>query len=196
MIPLRLEAFGEGDPDLILTPAAELEALRRAAWDEGRAAGLAEADTRAGAVDRATAARLAESLQETAFTFHEARTAVLGGVAPLIQAALRAVLPSVAADHLAQTITEAVTPFLQEDHPVTLFTTPAEAEILRARLAPSALPLTFAVDDTLAPGSVRLKADAAESSIDPARAAEAALAAISDFFTLHTSPSHKACQNG
>ncbi|MCJ8140545.1 hypothetical protein [Falsirhodobacter halotolerans] len=196
MIPLRLEAFGEGDPDLIVTPAAELEAIRRAAWDEGHAAGLADADTRAEALDRATAARLAEALQDAAFTFHEARTHVLSGTAPLILAALRAVLPPLAADQLAPSIVDALQPMLEADHPVTLFTTAEEAAILRARLAPSALPLTFAVDDTLAPGRARLTARGAECAVDPARAADAALAAMADFFTLHTPHPDKACQNG
>lgn len=191
MIPLRLEAFGDGDPDLVLTPAVELEAIRRAAWAEGHAAGLADARTTTEATEAATAARLADALQDAAFTFHEARAHMLSGTAPLILAALRAVLPPLAADHLAATITEAVMPLLDGDHPATLFTTAAEADILRARLAPSALPLVFAVDDSLPQGSARLKADGAELSVDPARAAEAALTAIADFFTLH-----KACRNG
>ena len=189
---LKLEVFDTGvdTPETeTLLSSDELDALRKAAYEEGYSAGWddAIADTRdADALRRAAAE---EAIQTLSFTQNEARDHVLTALEPLLQAMVHTVLPDLARATLGALIVERVRALTQDSlrAPVVVRGN-AQLGVLVNDLCEShpGLDMTFREEPSMADGQARLHLDAAECRIDTDAAIAAVRAALVTFQTSET----------
>lgn len=187
MIALRLEVFEtEDDAGTVVTDRAAMEEARRAAYEEGLAAGRAAALAEAEEAGRGREREVARNLQELAFTFHEARTHVLAGIGPLILGMTDALLPAIARETLGARVAEAIVPMAAAlaEAPLRLSHHPAARDAVLRLVAESALPLAPEEDPSLPEGAVQLRRGETETRVDLTRAVRDITAAIRGFFEL------------
>ena len=189
---VRLEVFvpgprprAEADDDTVVLPAEALEEARLAAFDSGYKAGWDDAT--AAARDEATdlQAEVARHLQSLSFTYHEARGALLQGLAPLLDQICTRLVPETARAALGETVREALLPLADEalDRPVSLRIHPDARPALEAALADATTPPHRLLEDPgLTPGEVHLHWDDGERHIDLDAAAAAIATAVTAFF--------------
>lgn len=177
MMALRLEIF---DAQEVQADNAATDELRRAAFDEGYAAGLAAAAQDADADRRRIDEDLSANLQAMAFTWHEARVHVLMALEPLLTRMTATLLPKIAREALAPVVLEALMPMARDmaDAPVTLAVHP------EMRAAVDCGPFTILNDLSLTPGQARLVLGQSETVVDLDRATADITAAIRGFFDL------------
>ena len=189
---VRLEVFRTesrspaGAPDdTVVMPAEALEETRLAAFDSGYKAGWDDATAAAADTERELRAEMARNLQALSFTYHEARGALLQGLAPLMEQICTRLLPETARASLGETVRAALMPLAEEalERPVQLLIHPNARPALEAALADTAAPPHALVEDTaLTPGEVYLRWDDGERHIDLDAAAAAIAAAVTAFF--------------
>lgn len=188
---LKLEVFDTGpgpDTQTVLAPE-ELDALRKASYEEGYSAGWddAVADTQDATALRQTAAE--EALQALSFTQNEARDHVLTALAPLLQAMVDTILPELSRATLGTLVAEQVQALTRDSlgAPVVVRGNATLGEVV-ARLSEShpGLELVFREEPSLADGQARIQLDAAECRIDTDAAIAAVRAALETFHSTVT----------
>jgi flagellar assembly protein FliH len=171
MPPLALENF-----DVRTAPAAaprvteaEVEQIRRDAYENGFQAGATDAAAAFHAGEARLGADLVTTLQDLSFGFHEASAHVMSNVTPVLKAVIDRVLPRLMAETVGHTILEAVEPLVEEAAgiPVRLLVNPIEAAAVRRVIGESAgVPFVIVEDPALEQGRAHLKVGAVERLID------------------------------
>ncbi len=168
---------------------AEVDEIRRAAYENGFHAGAADAIAAA----EADAARLSEellaTLQELSFGFHEASAHLMANVTPVLKTMLDTVLPRRMAETVGHTILETVEPLIEEAAgiPVRLLVSPGEAPTIRTIIGESAdVPFVIVEDPALGRGRAHLKIGAVERHIDVSGVLDRISAAVDAVSELNT----------
>lgn len=180
---IALEVF-ETDDDTVVTRLAAIEDARRAAFEEGRAAGRAEAEAEARSARALAEAEAVRCLQDLSFTFHEARAHVLAALSPLFHQIATPLLPAIARETLAPMIAGVLEPMAEgmADAPIRLAFHPEASEAVERLAAECPFPLTTLRDEGLPAGAVRLRLGEVETGVDLTRATHEITAAIRGFF--------------
>lgn len=156
----------------------QLPEERLAAYEEGYKAGWDDALSASEGDSARINAELAQSLQEMAFPYHEARAHVLAALRPLLAAMAERVLPGAARAQFAATVLEAAMDLAADmaAAPFEITLAPDNVEPMQALIdaAAPALPLRLVPAAGVGPGVAWLKAGEAEREID----LDAVLAAI------------------
>lgn len=177
---LRLESFDDPRAASRMSEPAEPEGPGED-WRAGHAQGLAEGEARARAAREAEEAALSQALvtalEEAAWTYAEARAAVLGSLRPLLDAMMTRVLPEAAALSLVPRLLDVVEAAAATDSraPVVIHVAPGLVTTVRAAL-PLGAPATVVADAAMGPGAARLSLGEAETLLDP----EACLGAVAE----------------
>lgn len=164
---LRLEDFGDlADPAPEPPPGPSPDWL--AGFAEGREAGAADARARAEEEGAALSAALARTLEDAAWTYAEAREAVLASLGPLLSTLLDRLLPGFAAEALVPRLVEMALAAARTDasRPVAIHVAPARAAALRLALASAGAHATVESDPALGPDAARLGHGGRETSLD------------------------------
>ena len=90
--------------------AAELEAIQLASYETGYSAGWDDALRGADEDRDRIEAAFARNLEDLGFTFHEARSHVLGSLEPLLKTLVETLLPEVLQDTLVHIVNEEIMP--------------------------------------------------------------------------------------
>jgi flagellar assembly protein FliH len=170
-------ALIEGDPVSITDVALEEEKL--AAFEKGYQAGWDDSTTAATDEAGHISADFAQNLQDLSFTFHEAQSAAVKALKPLLDQMVEAILPRLAQDSLGERVREILDEFLDGQAPpsVTILTAPDTAPRLETLLqGQDQLSITVTPEPSMAEGQVRLRLGDHEREIDT----DAVLAAISE----------------
>ncbi len=189
--PLRLEVFEQPDePEMpsLLMPE-DLEDLRLNAYERGYSAGwddaMRQADDEASA-QRAALARMAEGLS---FTFHEARTHLLGAVEPLLQSIAAQVLPAMAREALVPAVVEALMPVAADlaETPLVLRVPKGMRATFESGVEGLALPPLELVEcDDLPAGVAEFASGARRTRVDLAGIAAELTDSIARFYQIET----------
>lgn len=171
MPPLALEDFDTAPaaaPQPKITEA-ELDQIRRNAYETGFQAGAADAIAVFQADEARISAELVATLQDLSFGFHEASAHVMTNVTPVLRAVLDTVLPRLMAETVGYTVLEAVEPLVEEAAgiPVRLLVCPDEATAVRGIIGETAdVPFVIVEDPSLERGRANLRVGAVERRID------------------------------
>ena len=170
MPPFALEDFEiAAAPQAARLSEAEVEEIRRSAYETGFQAGATDAIAAAQADEARLSVELVTTLQDLSFGFHEAAAHVMSNVIPVLRTLLDTVLPRLMSETVGYTILETVAPLVEEAAgiPVRLLVSPAEATAIRAIIGESAdVPFVIVEDPALDRGKAHLKVGAAERQID------------------------------
>ncbi len=159
--PISLEDFTPQAPKPEDKTPVAVEEAHLAAYEDGYKAGWDDAAAAEMQARERISADFANSLGELAFTFHEARTHVLQGLAPLLTLMAEKVLPDIVRDGLAKTLSGIVATAAEQaaDRPVELVINPDNRAAVDALLAEDPpLPLTVTEDPNLGPGQAYIRA--------------------------------------
>jgi flagellar assembly protein FliH len=157
------------EPVPIGPTAAEIEADRMAAYEQGYTAGWDDGAQSQSAEHKKIGAVFAQNLQDLSFTFHEAKSQVMNALEPLLIEITSKVLPKLVADTLGQTILEELLIFAEEasDVPIQIVTAPSGREALVELLDASlTIPVEILEESTLTDGQVYLRMGELEKKID------------------------------
>ncbi|MCK8465410.1 flagellar biosynthesis protein [Aliiroseovarius sp. S1339] len=172
--PLTLEDFDlanlSGAPSGAQRIAeAELEKIRLTSYETGYSAGwddaLKESDGDKGRIE----AEFARNLEDLGFTFHEARSHVLGSLEPLLRAIVDTLLPEVVQEALGHVINDELLPLAEQaaDTPIEVRVSAGSRPMLDHLMGRvNATPLEIFEDDTLPDGQVFLRSALSERCID------------------------------
>ncbi|WP_371168274.1 flagellar biosynthesis protein [Aliiroseovarius sp. 2305UL8-7] len=197
--PVPLEDFEFAEVSGVLgqtsRTAAEIEAARLASYETGYSAGWDDAlqgvDEDKDRIDAA----FARNLEDLGFTFHEARSHVLGSLEPMLNALVETLLPEVLQDTLIHVVNEEIMPLAAEaaDRPIELRVSSKSRSVLDPLMirVPTS-PLEIREDDTLPDGQVFLRSATAERCID----FSAALSRIRDAVAALYDINDKAFEHG
>ena len=171
MPPFALEDFDalNAPPAPPALTEAEVEEIRRHAYENGFQAGATDAIAAAQSENSRLSAELVTSLRDLSFGFHEASAHVMTNVAPVLKSVLDTVLPRLMAETVGYTIIETVEPLIEEAAgiPVRLLVSPDEAPAVRAIIGESAeMPFVIVEDPGLGRGRAHLRIGAVERHID------------------------------
>lgn len=184
MRSLALEDFA-APPTADSTARAE-DRLR--AYEEGYKAGWDDASAAEAQAQERISAEFAKTLDDMSFSYHEARSHILAGLAPLLTAMVDRVLPTLAGRGFAQTVAEFALPLAQDAaaHPLELRVSPENGPALARLLADSAgaMPLALQEDATLGPGQALLTSPRQSREIDIDAMLAALQGALDDFLTI------------
>lgn len=159
----RLEAFEKG---------------YQAGWDDSAAASHSDSDD--------ATRRVSQSLQDMAFTYHEAYAGALAAMGPIVRQLVDTVLPQVARGLIGPHIATLLEDFVAEHgrQPVTLTCSADDLNALQDLSdGTDALPLDIVCDDELLPGHVHIRfGTAAESELDLRQVIAGVSTALDAFF--------------
>ncbi|MDE9449706.1 flagellar biosynthesis protein [Aliiroseovarius sp. Z3] len=172
--PVALEDFEQSDLSVSSSGTrsvdeAELETIRLTAYESGYRAGwddaLNEVDDNKDRIE----AEFARNLEDLGFTFHEARSHVLGSLEPLLRTIVDTLLPEVMRDALGQVINDEIMPLAEQaaDTPIEVRVSTGSRQVLDHLMdRVTATPLQVFEDDTLPDGQVFLRSASSERCID------------------------------
>ena len=172
--PLKLENFELAEvtgasSGMQSRTAAELEALQLASYETGYSAGWDDALRGADEDRDRIEAAFARNIEDLGFTFHEARSHVLGSLEPLLKTLVETLLPEVLQDTLVHIVNEEIMPMAANaaDTPIELRVSRNSRGVLDQLMdRVNASPLEIHEDETLPDGQVFLKSATAERCID------------------------------
>ncbi len=186
--PLRLDRF---DAPAVTAPAADrladpqpLEEARLAGYESGYAAGWEDAATAHQENGRQARTDLVASLRELSFTYHEARTHVLNGLAPLLRTMTDRILPELARETLGASVVAALMTEAEalSGSPVEVRVAPEDVDTIEPALAETpALPASIVADPALGAGQVRFRFDAEERLLDTGALVASMQRLVADF---------------
>jgi flagellar assembly protein FliH len=171
-------------------PAADAEAMKLEAFENGYRAGWEDATGAAASEQGHIAADLAQNLRDLSFTLAEAQAAVLAEMRPLLREIVAKLLPAAAHASLAGRIADELTALAERaaDCPVELVLAPTHADALGARLeADSPLPLTVIAEPSLPEGQAYLRFGQRETAYDMGTLVES-LRALAEGWLAETEP--------
>ncbi len=153
-------------------------------WQDGHAAGRAEALAEAATAQGALALGFVETLEDMAFGYAEARGVLMSELVGFFDRLAETLLPSLGPEvltaHLAQALAQAAHADLAQ--PLVLRVAVADVVGVSDRLAARPdLPFTCRADPGLAPGSATLSGGGRETSLDAARLVSDLRAILSAF---------------
>lgn len=191
MPPFALEDF---DARAAAAPApsiaeAEVEQIRRDAYENGFQAGATDAVAAFEADEARISSELVTALTDLSFGFHEASAHVMSNVAPVLKAVVGTVLPRMMSETVGYTILEAVGPLVEEASgiPVRLLVSPDEAPAIRRIIGETAdVPFVIVEDPALERGRANLKIGDAERQIDVSGVIDRISAAVDAVTELNT----------
>lgn len=198
--PVALEDFEQSDLSVSSSGTrsvdeAELETIRLTAYESGYRAGwddaLNEVDDNKDRIE----AEFARNLEDLGFTFHEARSHVLGSLEPLLRTIVDTLLPEVMRDALGQVINDEIMPLAEQaaDTPIEVRVSTGSRQVLDHLMdRVTATPLQVFEDDTLPDGQVFLRSASSERCID----LTSALARIKSAVTALYEINEKAFEHG
>ena len=198
--PLALEDFEQSDLSVsnsgIRSGAdAELEKVRLTAYEAGYSAGWDDALNEADGDKDRIEAEFARNLVDLGFTFHEARSHVLGSLEPLLRTIADTLLPEVMRDALSQVINDEIMPLAEQaaDTPIEVRVSSGSRQVLDHLMdRVNETPLQVFEDDTLPDGQVFLRSSSSERCID----LSSALARIKSAVTALYEINEKAFEHG
>ncbi len=170
----------------------ELTQARQKGYDEGYQAGLEDA-ARSHAEGQADLREgIARSLEDMAFTYHEARQAMLKALEPLLFEILEKVLPEAARAALPAVIAETLMPHAVEatEIPALIHVHPEDEAAVQSALGVPAFPVRLLASETLNPGQALIRLGTAEHLIDLSGAVTAIRAAVTGFHHLQQEARH------
>ena len=195
--PLRLEVFETADsldgPALLMPEELEdlrLNAYERgyvAGWEDGSQQATGERDQRRAAVER--------TVEQLAFTYHDARVHVLKALQPLFAAMVETVLPCATRASVVPLALEQLMPLAHAtaEAPLVLRVPVGWRADFRAALSGVVLPpLDIVEAEDLAEGQAAFAFGPAETRIDLTHAAEAIGRAIDAFYSIQNEESRLA----
>lgn len=176
-------AFARGTPVALTDISLEEERLE--AFEKGYQAGWDDSARALSEENRSLSADLAQNLKDLSFTYHEAHTAVLNGLRPLLDQIISAVLPALAHQALCAQISELLHE-IARDHsgqPIEIVTAPANIPALEALLQEEGvLPVSLVEESSLADGQAYLRFGHQEREIDLDSVLTAIEQAVTVFF--------------
>lgn len=198
--PLVLEDFEQSDlsvshPGIRSVAEAELEKIRVTSYEAGYSAGWDDAVKEANVDKDRIEAEFARNLEDLGFTFHEARSHVLGSLEPLLRTIVDTLLPEVMRDALGQVINDEIMPLAAQaaDTPIEVRVSSGSRKVLDHLMdRVTATPLQVFEDDTLPEGQVFLRSSSSERCID----LTSALARIKGAVTALYDINEKAFEHG
>lgn len=183
-----LEEFGtRPDQTMVTLSDVSLEERKLASYEAGYQAGWDDSAKANADAGRQVSADFAQNMRDLSMTYHEAYTALLTDLKPLLTQIVEVALPMVAQDTLAPRILEHIEAELRDTprRAVVIFV----AEDEKALLAPmldqldDCLSVELRRDDTLMNGQVRVQfGDAVEQQIDTASLISGIKTALQGFF--------------
>lgn len=170
------------------------EEARLAAFEAGYKAGWDDSASYEAGEQARIRADLARNLQLLSFTYHEARSAVLTSLAPLLHEIVARVLPELARETLAETVVARLLPLAASaaEVPVEVICSAEDKDTLSEALAgQDLLPVEITVDPFLVEGQVQLRFGSTEEMIDLDGAIAAIANAVTAFFTKDLPKEHR-----
>ncbi|MGR3375845.1 ABC transporter ATP-binding protein [Salipiger abyssi] len=168
-----LEDFGTvraaPEPAAPLHDDSELEAARLESFDTGYRAGWDDAIKAQNDDHARIASDFAQNLQDLSFTYHEAYSQVLNGIAPLLEDVVGKLLPALLRETLGEHIAEQLRGMAREigTLDVVIAVAPGSAESVMPLLeADFGFPLKLVEDSTLAEGQADIRFAETEKQID------------------------------
>ncbi|MDT0681673.1 hypothetical protein RM543_03170 [Roseicyclus sp. F158] len=188
--PWLLTSFDEDASCPPATDPQEAATAQQDAYEEGYAAALAEAEATRAADRQSAAADLAASLQSMAFSYHEARTAFLAEIEPLIAGILSRIVPEHLGAALGQTVAHLVRTSALDIAPAAeVRVAPENVETVRDMLdTDESLPLKVMGEAGLGDGQAYVRLGDSERQIDLDAALEGIRAVISTYFSTSRGP--------
>ncbi|MDR9393240.1 MAG: flagellar biosynthesis protein [Roseovarius sp.] len=180
-----LEDFGDlmqggtADASDLTLEEARLEAFEKgyqAGWDDSASAQAEDA--------RRISADFAQNLQDLSFTYHEAYTAVLSSLEPLLRQMTDTVLPSLAQETLGQQVVELLDGMASHHGPAGFEIVTAPENVQALESLAETMPqheLSIVADETLGSGQVQVRLGRAEREIDTETVLTAIRHAVSEF---------------
>ena len=181
--PLPLESFRLRDQpgQSPAYSAADLEAARLDGYEVGYRAGWDDAAAAHETEQERIGEDFARNLRDLSFTYHEARSHVISGVAQVLRAFLEGFFPAFAAEALAMRVHEALEEEIDRaaGQPVRLCASTRDAPVLRRLLASvGPLPCEIEEEPTLAKGQLLCRLGTREIEVDLDAALSAAREAL------------------
>jgi flagellar assembly protein FliH len=184
--PWPLESFDTPAPEAgTAIPESVLEEERLAAFDKGYKAGWDDAAAAHAEEQGRIGTELARNLQELSFTYHEARTAMLGEMEGLLRGMVEKILPMTLRAALGELILERVEEVARSraEFAAEIVVAPVNRELVEHLVADKvAPPLRVVEEPSLAEGQAFLRLGAAEERIDLDQTLTDIADAVSDFF--------------
>ena len=156
-----------------------------AVYERGYKAGWDDATTAAEKSNSALSEHFAQNVSDLSFTYHEAYTAVLRSLEPLVRQLIETTLPDLAIAGLGQTLAAEVTKIARSHagSQVTINCHSSKRAMLHAALPTDlSLDLSLLADASLSPDQVFMKFDGVEREIDITRFATQSKNLIHNFF--------------
>jgi len=164
----------------------DVQEVRLNAYEDGYKAGWDDATAAEAQAQERVSADFAKTLQDLSFSYHEARSHVVGALGPLLTAMVERLMPQIAAAGFARTVVETALQMAEKeaDHPISVRVSP-ENRVALEHLAQgqSSLPLKVVEDDTLGPGQAMLSSVICEREVDIDAMLSAIRTALDEFLT-------------
>ena len=138
-------------------------------YEQGYQAGWEDAAEAASSQQSGFSAEFSNNLQDLGFTFHEARSHVVGSMESILSALIDTLLPEILADSIGARILEEITPLVGEaaDRPIQIVVAPANVQLVEPLLSSkSGCPLELVEEPSLGVGQVFLRSGQLEREID------------------------------
>lgn len=183
-----LEDFGaytRGKP-VSLTDVS-LEEQKLEAFEKGYQAGWDDCAKAESEDQRSISVALAQNLKDLSFTYHEAQSAVLQSLRPLLEQIMQTVLPEIMQKTLGLQIVELLQDLAREhgNPPVGIVISPADFRALDGLIdQDSPMPITLSEEPSLAEGQAYLRFADQEREIDLNGVLSSIEQAVNGFFKL------------
>ena len=196
---LKLEVFDSSTPEgngghaVVGGTAFDLEEARLEAFESGYRAGWDDAATANETEDAASREAVSRTLQELAFTYHEARNHILRALSPLLSEITARILPEVARASLPHLVAEALGPYAEivSEAPIKVSIHPNQRALVEGLMGRNpGLPLQLIEDAGLSLNRVVLSLGTSETRVDLDSALITIRTAIDDFFELTLKETH------
>ncbi|MFB2531488.1 hypothetical protein ACEYYB_13295 [Paracoccus sp. p4-l81] len=156
-------------PEVVEVSQAALETSKLEAYERGYAAGWDDAIAGQAAEQAQARAEMLRQLQDSAFSYHEARQAILTAIEPVLETMVRAVLPDIARATLGPQLAQALQGELarHSDTPLRLRHHPGVADLMIDVIGQqTGLRLDLIPDPGLSPGQFLLERGDSQIEVD------------------------------
>ncbi len=162
----------------------ELVKIKRMSFDEGYSQGWNDAIASSEAENRKAQTDIAVALQETSFSYVEARMHVLKSVQPLLKAIVSVVLPEMANASLSGHISEELYKLTETlEEPIELVCSEQDFKEVKALVSASAsFPVTVKAEPSFAPSQVIMKFKNGNAELDLEQSFKTVSDLINDFY--------------
>ncbi|MEM9434375.1 MAG: hypothetical protein AAGA12_10665 [Pseudomonadota bacterium] len=180
------EDFGASPPAKAETVAPEPDIQStRAIFDEGYEQGWNDAVASSEAEHRKAQTDIAVALQETSFSYVEARMHVLKSMRPLLNAVVSVILPDLAKASLSQRIADELFKLTETlEQPLKISCSPEDlGEIEKIVNSNASFPVRVAAEPTLAENQVVMKFENGDAEMDLQKTFDSITELLNDFYS-------------